>query len=50
MRFQVKTSQEKSHLLFLRFVFSQARHNGQNYVFSLLTGCRDPSAGVMVNR
>ena len=27
----------------------QARHNGQNYVFSLLTGYRDPPAGVSVN-
>lgn len=28
---------------------SQARHNGQNYVFALLTGYRDPPAGVSVN-
>lgn len=27
----------------------QARHNGQNYVFALLTGYRDPPAGVSVN-
>ena len=26
----------------------QARHNGQNYVFALLTGYRDPPAGVSV--
>jgi ubiquinol-cytochrome c reductase cytochrome c1 subunit len=29
-------------------VFIQARHNGQNYVFALLTGYRDPPAGVQV--
>jgi len=29
-------------------LFFQARHNGQNYVFSLLTGYRDPPAGVSV--
>lgn len=28
---------------------SQARHNGQNYVFALLTGYRDPPAGVSVS-
>ncbi|KAJ0038160.1 hypothetical protein Pint_21917 [Pistacia integerrima] len=27
----------------------EARHNGQNYVFALLTGYRDPPAGVTVN-
>ncbi|KAJ4960938.1 hypothetical protein NE237_020848 [Protea cynaroides] len=27
---------------------TKARHNGQNYVFSLLTGYRDPPAGVTV--
>ncbi|KAG5527086.1 hypothetical protein RHGRI_028120 [Rhododendron griersonianum] len=26
----------------------QARHNGQNYVFALLTGYRDPPAGVTI--
>lgn len=26
----------------------QARHDGQNYVFALLTGYRDPPAGVSV--
>lgn len=26
----------------------QARQNGQNYVFALLTGYRDPPAGVSV--
>jgi hypothetical protein len=26
----------------------QARHNGQNYVFALLTGYHDPPAGVAV--
>ncbi|KAL4311776.1 hypothetical protein GQ457_01G018540 [Hibiscus cannabinus] len=26
----------------------QARHNGQNYVFGLLTGYRDPPAGVSI--
>jgi hypothetical protein len=26
----------------------QARHNGQNYVFALLTGYHDPPAGVQV--
>ena len=30
-------------------VIFQARHNGQNYVFALLTGYRDPPAGVSVN-
>lgn len=29
--------------------FLQARHNGQNYVFALLTGYRDPPAGVGVS-
>ena len=29
--------------------FFQARHNGQNYVFALLTGYRDPPAGVTVS-
>ncbi|MCE0481187.1 hypothetical protein HAX54_038686 [Datura stramonium] len=24
----------------------EARHDGQSYVFALLTGCRDPPAGV----
>lgn len=28
----------------------QARHDGQNYVFSLLTGYREPPAGVHVSR
>lgn len=31
------------------FLASQARHNGQNYVFALLTGYRDPPAGVSVS-
>jgi ubiquinol-cytochrome c reductase cytochrome c1 subunit len=30
-------------------VFFQARHNGQNYVFALLTGYHDPPAGVQVS-
>ena len=30
-------------------LITKARHNGQNYVFSLLTGYRDPPAGVSVN-
>jgi len=30
-------------------LYFQARHNGQNYVFALLTGYRDPPAGVLVN-
>jgi ubiquinol-cytochrome c reductase cytochrome c1 subunit len=30
-------------------IFFQARHNGQNYVFALLTGYRDPPAGISVN-
>jgi hypothetical protein len=30
-------------------LYFQARHNGQNYVFALLTGYRDPPAGVVVN-
>lgn len=25
-----------------------ARHNGQNYIFALLTGYRDPPAGITV--
>ena len=29
-------------------IFLQARHDGQNYVFALLTGYRDPPAGVVV--
>ncbi|XP_074314500.1 cytochrome c1-2, heme protein, mitochondrial-like [Silene latifolia] len=29
-------------------LFTKARHNGQNYVFSLLTGYRDPPAGVSI--
>ncbi|VAH68527.1 unnamed protein product [Triticum turgidum subsp. durum] len=29
-------------------LITKARHNGQNYVFSLLTGYRDPPAGVSV--
>lgn len=29
-------------------MFIQARHNGQNYVFALLTGYRDPPAGITV--
>ncbi|CAL9773902.1 unnamed protein product [Musa acuminata subsp. burmannicoides] len=29
-------------------LISKARHNGQNYVFALLTGYRDPPAGVLV--
>ena len=36
--------------IFSRCVFDpsmlQARHNGQNYVFALLTGYRDPPAGI----
>jgi hypothetical protein len=28
----------------------QARHNGQNYVFALLTGYREPPAGVSVSQ
>lgn len=30
-------------------LFLQARHNGQNYVFALLTGYRDPPAGISVS-
>nr|POE67003.1 cytochrome c1-1, heme protein, mitochondrial [Quercus suber] len=30
-------------------LITKARHNGQNYVFALLTGYRDPPAGVSVN-
>ncbi|XP_048139337.1 cytochrome c1 2, heme protein, mitochondrial-like isoform X2 [Rhodamnia argentea] len=30
-------------------LITKARHNGQNYVFSLLTGYRDPPAGVAVS-
>ncbi|KAK6153690.1 hypothetical protein DH2020_013329 [Rehmannia glutinosa] len=29
-------------------IILQARHNGQNYVFALLTGYRDPPAGVTI--
>jgi ubiquinol-cytochrome c reductase cytochrome c1 subunit len=29
-------------------LITKARHNGQNYVFSLLTGYRDPPAGVAI--
>ncbi|KAJ0458831.1 putative cytochrome c1, cytochrome c-like domain superfamily [Helianthus annuus] len=29
-------------------LITKARHNGQNYVFALLTGYRDPPAGVSV--
>ncbi|KAK9030573.1 hypothetical protein V6N11_031995 [Hibiscus sabdariffa] len=29
-------------------LITKARHNGQNYVFSLLTGYRDPPAGVTI--
>lgn len=29
-------------------LITKARHNGQNYVFSLLTGYRDPPAGVSI--
>ena len=29
-------------------LITKARHNGQNYVFSLLTGYREPPAGVTV--
>ncbi|CAA3023171.1 cytochrome c1-2, heme, mitochondrial-like [Olea europaea subsp. europaea] len=29
-------------------LITKARHNGQNYVFALLTGYRDPPAGVMI--
>jgi hypothetical protein len=28
----------------------QARHNGQNYVFALLTGYREPPAGISVSQ
>lgn len=38
----------RQNFLFLSFVSTQARHNGQNYVFSLLTGYHDPPAGVTV--
>ncbi|MCL7024578.1 hypothetical protein MKW94_015767, partial [Papaver nudicaule] len=31
-----------------RFANGGARHNGQNYVFSLLTGYRDPPAGLIL--
>jgi ubiquinol-cytochrome c reductase cytochrome c1 subunit len=34
--------------LTIRNVSFQARHNGQNYVFALLTGYHDPPAGVQV--
>ena len=30
-------------------LITKARHNGQNYVFSLLTGYREPPAGVTVS-
>ncbi|CAL9127467.1 unnamed protein product [Musa acuminata var. zebrina] len=30
-------------------LISKARHNGQNYVFALLTGYRDPPAGVLIS-
>ena len=29
-------------------MITKARHNGQNYVFSLLTGYRDPPVGVLI--
>lgn len=29
-------------------LITKARHNGQNYVFSLLTGYRDPPAGIAI--
>ncbi|XP_038971828.1 uncharacterized protein LOC103698836 [Phoenix dactylifera] len=29
-------------------IITKARHNGQNYVFALLTGYRDPPAGVLI--
>ena len=29
-------------------LITKARHNDQNYVFSLLAGCRDPPAGVSI--
>ncbi|KAJ1390868.1 Cytochrome c1 [Sesbania bispinosa] len=29
-------------------LITKARHNGQNYVFALLTGYRDPPAGVSI--
>ncbi|KAH7533750.1 hypothetical protein FEM48_Zijuj04G0164800 [Ziziphus jujuba var. spinosa] len=29
-------------------LITKARHNGQNYVFALLTGYRDPPAGVLI--
>lgn len=31
-------------------LITKARHNGQNYVFSLLTGYRDPPAGVEIRQ
>lgn len=34
---------------YFEILLFQARHNGQNYVFSLLTGYRDPPAGVAVS-
>ena len=34
--------------LTLANTYLQARHNGQSYVFALLTGYRDPPAGVSV--
>jgi len=30
-------------------LISGARHNGQNYIFALLTGYREPPAGVNVS-
>ncbi|KAF8050223.1 hypothetical protein N665_2022s0009, partial [Sinapis alba] len=29
-------------------LITEARHNGQNYVFALLTGYRDPPAGILI--
>lgn len=31
-------------------LISGARHNGQNYIFALLTGYREPPAGISVRR
>nr|CAB3483794.1 unnamed protein product [Digitaria exilis] len=31
-------------------LITKARHNGQNYVFALLTGYRDPPAGVQMGK
>ena len=36
-------------LKYLYTLYFQARHNGQSYVFALLTGYRDPPAGISVN-